>query len=126
MGEHLVCNQGVVGSNPIRSIVASRNPDPIAITNNAAAGQFEARAGDRVAVLRYRRSPDRIVFVHTEVPEGLRGHGVADQLAHAGLEFARAEKLNVIPLCPFVATYIRRHPEFEPLVDAHWRQSHHP
>ena len=77
--------------------------------------QFHARLNGLRAVLEYRRAPGRIVFVHTEVPEAFRHRGVADMLAHAGLEYARAEHLVVIALCPFVASYIRRHPEYQAL-----------
>jgi len=96
----------------------------VVVTHNPAAGQFEARVNGHVAVLQYRRSLERIVFTHTEVPEAARGHGVADHLAHAGLEFARAEHLSVVPICPFVAAYLRRHPEYESLVDEPWRRTH--
>lgn len=57
-----------------------------------------------------------IVFAHTEVPEELEGRGIASRLAKAALEFAKSKELAVIPLCPFVKSYIQRHPEYQPLV----------
>jgi predicted GNAT family acetyltransferase len=65
------------------------------------------------AVLEYRRAPGQLVFVHTEVPEAFQHHGLADALAHAGLEYARQEHLAVDARCPFVAAYISRHPEYQ-------------
>jgi predicted GNAT family acetyltransferase len=59
---------------------------------------------------------DRIVFIHTVVPEALEGHGIAGKMAHFALEDARARHLAVILLCPFVAGYIRRHLEYADLV----------
>jgi predicted GNAT family acetyltransferase len=73
-------------------------------------------AGEQVAVLQYRLTPGRITFLHTDVPEALRGQGIAHKLAHAGLEHAKAEALGVVPLCPFVRSYLTKHPEYGALL----------
>jgi predicted GNAT family acetyltransferase len=52
---------------------------------------------------------------HTEVPAALEGRGVANELARAALDYAREKKLRVIPTCPFVRSYIRRHPQYADL-----------
>ena len=57
-----------------------------------------------------------ITLLHTEVPEPLRGRGIAGELAKTGLEYARDNQLKVDVVCPLVANYISKHPEFEPLV----------
>lgn len=93
------------------------NPDDIVVEHDAAAQQFHAQVNGMRSVLQYRRAPGKIFFVHTEVPAELRHRGIADALAHAGLEYARSERLTVIPLCPFVAAYIQRHPAYQPLVE---------
>jgi hypothetical protein len=54
--------------------------------------------------------------LHTEVPEALRGRGIAGELAKTGLEYARDNQLKVDVVCPLVANYISKHPEFQPLV----------
>ena len=97
--------------------MAAQNPDHIIVEHDPAAHQFHARLNGMRAVLEYRRAPREIVFVHTEVPPAFRHQGVADALAHAGLEYARTKHLAVIALCPFVASYIRRHPEYQPLTE---------
>jgi hypothetical protein len=86
------------------------------VTNNAAASQFELSMDGKIAVLQYKMRPGRIVLLHTEVPEELEGHGIGGQLARAGLEYAREHGLQAAPLCPFVAAYIKRHPEYVDLV----------
>ncbi|MCB0634442.1 MAG: GNAT family N-acetyltransferase [Saprospiraceae bacterium] len=91
-------------------------PEEITIQNNEAKGQFEANAKGFQAVTEYRRVKDRIIFTHTEVPVELEGNGIASLLAKTALEFAKAQGLTVMPLCPFVAGYIHRHPEYKPLV----------
>lgn len=93
-------------------------PDHIVVEHDPAAHQFSVRLNGTRAVLEYRRAPRKIVFVHTEVPEAFRHHGIADVLAHAGLEYARQQQLGVEARCPFVSSYISRHPEYQPLTQA--------
>lgn len=80
------------------------------VQRNEAANRFEIVADGETAVLDYRLQPDTITFVHTGVPPKLEGRGLAKRLAVAGLAFARDNGLSVVPLCPFVASYIKRHP----------------
>jgi hypothetical protein len=80
------------------------------------ANQFELTTDGETAVLSYRLQPGFITFVHTEVPERLEGHGIAKKLAEVALAFAREKALTVVPLCPFVASYVKRHPEYLDLV----------
>ena len=86
------------------------------VRNTEAESQFEWTDGGEVAVLTYRLERGSIVFVHPGVPEKLQGHGVAGELASAGLEFARQKRWTVLPLCPFVAAYVKRHQEYLDLV----------
>lgn len=86
------------------------------VRDNRERSRFEAGSGAAMAVAAYRREGSRITFTHTEVPAELRGQGVGESLARAALEAARTEGLEVVPRCPFIAAYIRRHPEFADLV----------
>jgi uncharacterized protein len=94
----------------------------IAVENNPAARRYQAEIGEYLAVAEYRRDGDTITFTHTQVPKELEGHGIANKLAHAALEDARARQLTVVPLCPFIASYIRRHQEYVALVDPAHRE----
>jgi uncharacterized protein len=78
--------------------------------------EFRIPLGDETAVLQYQRSSNRINLFHTEVPPAHRKQGIAHRLARSALEFARENELRVVPSCPFVADYIRRHPEFQDLI----------
>jgi predicted GNAT family acetyltransferase len=93
----------------------------IAVTDNKAAHQYEARFDGALAFIKYELKDGRIVFIHTEVPEALEGHGIASALARAALEDAKARQLLVVPLCPFISGYIRKHAEYLPLVDQAYR-----
>ena len=79
--------------------------------------KFKIVIGEKEAFITYMLAgTNRIVFTHTEVPPELEGQGLANLLAGYVLKYAKENELVVIPLCPFVALYIRRHPEYSSLV----------
>jgi uncharacterized protein len=94
------------------------NLDNVAIIHNEEARRFELPVDGQRALLTYRRFPDRIVFDHTEVPKPLEGQGLAAKLSRVALDFARANHLRVIPLCPYVSAFIRKHAEYQDLVSS--------
>ena len=81
------------------------------------ANRYELRLGGRlIGLAAYRRRDGRIAFTHTEVAASCEGRGFGSRLAAAALDDARHEGLDVVPLCPFIARYIERHPEYSQLV----------
>jgi len=86
------------------------------VEHDAESSRFTVHADGHLAVLEYQLFSDKVVFTHTEVPRELEGRGVGAILAQTGLEWARAHALRVVPICPFVAAYIARHPEYVDLV----------
>ena len=82
------------------------------MVHNEAASRFELALGDELGVLEYRRNGGAIVFTHTGVPPAYEGCGYGGQLARAGLDYARDAGLKVVPVCSFIAAYIRRNPEY--------------
>ncbi len=56
------------------------------------------------------------VLTHAEVPVELRGAGVGARLAAGVLELLRARGEKVVPVCPYVVDFIRRHPQYEDVV----------
>ena len=92
--------------------------DKLTVVNNTVASRFEIQAGEYVAVIDYYRKGNDIVFTHTGVPDALGGQGVASKMARMALEYARAEGFDVVPQCPFVRAYIRRHSEYQDLVSS--------
>jgi predicted GNAT family acetyltransferase len=88
-----------------------------AVTDAADRERYEARADDALAgILQYRRRPELIALVHTEVLPAFEGQGVGGALARFALDDARASGTAVLPFCPFVNAYIQRHPEYTDLV----------
>jgi predicted GNAT family acetyltransferase len=98
----------------------------VSVVDNPGRHRFETRVGEYLAVAEYHRNGGTITFTHTEVPAPLEGRGIASQLAHTALEQAKAEGLTVIPLCPFIAAYIRRHAEYGALVPPAYRHARQP
>jgi predicted GNAT family acetyltransferase len=64
----------------------------------------------------YRREPGVIAFVHTQVEPDYEGQGVGSRLIRAALDAARADRLAVLPYCPFVREFIEAHHEYLDLV----------
>lgn len=87
--------------------------DNLEIVNNADAKRFEIQLGDKVAMVEYMRSGNNIIYTHTEVPPEFEGKGIAGKLAHHVMEYAKNEGLKVQPLCPFINSYVKRHPEYQ-------------
>ena len=87
--------------------------DPIPlVTNNRDEQRYEVQMNEQLAILTYKQQAGRLVLLHTGVPPALEGRGIASRLAFFALEDARVRHLTVVPLCPFVASYIRRHQEY--------------
>ena len=89
----------------------------VAVSHNRADHRFEAQVDGRFAVCDYDRRDATLIFTHTFVPPELRGRGLAEKLVRAGLQYARDEKLKVVPACSYVDAFIRRHAEFQDLVE---------
>jgi predicted GNAT family acetyltransferase len=92
------------------------NLDAVEVTHNEATQRFEAHVNGQSAFLTYRRLNGTIIFDHTEVPPPLERHGLAGKLVRTALEYASSTGLKVVPLCLYVASYIRKHPEYQALL----------
>jgi predicted GNAT family acetyltransferase len=91
------------------------------ITDNPAAHRFETVIDGHAAVAIYRLEEGSIRFVHTLVPEELRGRGIAGALVLHALADVRARGLLVTPQCPVFAAYMRGHAETHDLLTAEGR-----
>ena len=87
------------------------------VSDNAAEHRFERETEHGTAVLAYRRDGDRLLLTHTEVPEPDEGAGHGGALVRAAFDHARREGLRVVPICPFVAAWLQRHPDQADIVD---------
>ncbi len=87
------------------------------IINNEEQQQFEYRAGDELATLTYKFYKKDIAFMHTNVPDSLAGKGIASALAEYAFEYAKKINKKIMVYCPFVAAYLRKHPELKDQLD---------
>ena len=90
---------------------------PLDIHHEPSSHRFVVLTSGGEAVLEYDTVDAKTLdYYHTFVPAASRGGGVASQLAEFALRYALDKGLKVRPTCPFVARYLQRHPEFQPLV----------
>jgi uncharacterized protein len=79
-------------------------------------GRLEIEREGHVAYLEYALAGKTLQLIHSEVPAALRGHGMGSELAHSALEWAREQGFKVDVICPSVAEYLKKHPEYADLV----------
>ena len=100
----------------------ARPPDPwpdVSIRDNPDESRYELwLGGTLVGLIAYHLRDERIALTHTEVDESCEHRGLGTHLVEAALADARTRRLEVLPLCPFVSAYVRRHPEVQDLVAA--------
>jgi uncharacterized protein len=91
-----------------RGYVVRDNPEEL---------RYEILRGDElVGEIRYRIEPGVIVLVHTDVAPSAEGQGIGSRLVAGALDDIRSRGVRVVPVCPFVTAYLRRHPEQRDLV----------
>ncbi len=89
----------------------------IQLTQNVASHRYEAHVDGQLAgYCEYNLLTDAIMFTHTEVLEAFEGQGIGSAIARHVLDAARSEGKHVIPVCQFIAGYIRKHRDYADLV----------
>jgi uncharacterized protein len=90
----------------------------VVVRDDQDANRYEITAdGTMAGFARYVRRGGRTIFVHTEIDSSFEGQGLGSTLVRAALDTERAAGTPVVPLCPFVCSYIERHDEYADLVD---------
>jgi predicted GNAT family acetyltransferase len=87
------------------------------VVHNATARRFEVTIEGRTAYSKYLLAGNKMVIEHTEVPVELEGRGIAGRIVRTELDYARAQKLVVLALCPYAKAFIGKHPEYQDLLD---------
>jgi uncharacterized protein len=73
---------------------------------------------ERLAEMTYSKAGDKLIIIdHTDVSDALRGKGAGKQLVHAAVEYARANQIKIIPLCPFAKAVFDKTPEFNDVLN---------
>lgn len=91
--------------------------DDITFDHDEERETFEAIIGNDRAVLEYRSNKEGKFFItHTEVPPALQGKGIASILVKHVFDYIRENNMRMIPVCPYVKSYLKKHPEQMDLV----------
>lgn len=93
--------------------------DAIAIVHNPDRHRYEIRDGtDVIGFTEYRpRDTTRRVFIHTEVDPAYGGRGLAGRLVKFALDDVAAADLRIVPICPYVAKYVKTHHDWDERID---------
>jgi uncharacterized protein len=87
------------------------------IVLNRDKNRFELHADGKLSIVVFEQVDEHtLALTHTEVHPDLEGQGVGSNLVKQVLEYASAHTLKIVPLCPFVATYLKRHPDWKRVV----------
>ena len=86
------------------------------LIDNEEKKRYEFRLPEHTPFIEYIRAKDKIYLTHTEVPVALEGQGIGSELVKQALEDVKEKGWTLVPLCPFVAGYIKKHPEYKALV----------
>ncbi|MCB0713178.1 MAG: N-acetyltransferase [Ignavibacteriae bacterium] len=90
--------------------------DNLSLQKNSSKNRFEVTIGGMTAFVDYIEMGKKIIYTHTEVPIALEGKGLGSALARGVMEYARENNLQVIPLCPFIGTWLRKHTEYQDIL----------
>jgi uncharacterized protein len=100
-------------------------PDPrfvghagdLEIRDDVAVRRYEAwQGGELAGVIEYSAHDGWLVLEHTVVPPEFEGQGIASRLVSTALDDIRARAMYLAPTCPYVLSFIKRHPEYRDLV----------
>jgi len=88
----------------------------IALHDNKAENRFEMQFENNLSLIEYEIKGNVIALLHTEVAPALEGRGAGTAIVEKTLNYIESSGLQLLPLCPFVVAYIKRHPEWERIV----------
>ena len=87
------------------------------LIDNEERHQYEFHVDQYTPKIEYIKSTNgEIYLTHTEVPTQLGGKGIGSQLVEKALKDIEKQGLRLVPLCPFVAGYIHKRPEWKRIV----------
>lgn len=89
------------------------------LVKNDSLNRFEMKVGENLAIIEYKELSGKLALLHTEVEPALEGKGAGTAIVEKTLDYIEKNNLKLIPLCPLVVAYIKRHPEWNRIVVVH-------
>ncbi len=90
--------------------------ESLQLVKNDEKQRFELENNRHIAFVDFEEKEHFIALVHTEAPEALQGTGTAVALVEKTLQYIEKSGKKLMPFCPFVLAFIKKHPEWKPLV----------
>jgi uncharacterized protein len=94
------------------------NYDGQKLTVNESIHHLELAVEGSIAFIQYKLIRKTLFLIHTEVSPALEGKGVGSAIVQKALQFAKDNNYNIVPICPFVQSYLKRHKEWNEIVSA--------
>lgn len=95
--------------------------ESLIVTQNIEKNRFEIQIEEAFAIAEYMITGGKLALTHTEVPVAFEGNGIGGVLAKYAFQYAKDNDLKVLPLCPYMSAYVKRHPEVREVVLEHLR-----
>lgn len=90
-------------------------PNPVHLNN--AQHRFEMTIDGKLSFVEFQQADDEtLALIHTEVHPDLEGQGIGSKLVKEVLDYVRLNNLHIMPYCPFVSIYLKRHPDYQDLI----------
>jgi uncharacterized protein len=86
------------------------------LTVNEALHHLELEIEANIAFIDYKLAGQTLFLIHTEVPPALKDKGVGSAIVQKALQYAKDNGFKIVPICPFVQSYLKRHPAWQPIV----------
>ena len=83
------------------------------VVDNKELSQFQLVVNGYVSKIEYSLKEGKLFLIHTEVPEELAGQGIAAYLAKGAFQLIEEQGKKIVPMCSYINTYLRKHPEFQ-------------
>lgn len=91
------------------------------IRDEPEAKRYALEVEGKTAVVTYNLVQGGLMVTETLVPEALEGRGIASRLARHVLADVKGRGLVILPVCPFFAGYLKKHPEWAEVVHPTYR-----
>lgn len=91
--------------------------EELKLIDNKEQNSFELIVDEQRSFIDYQKKQNKVYLLHTEVPESQKGLGIAAALVEKTFRYLDAGNVQIVPLCSYVLSFLRRHPEWDRLVN---------